>query len=102
MFDSVDEMVEENDRRHLDEDLEPEDRDQSTPEYIFFSPRNLYDSLMESSQERLYRGYELLVRHIPNLKARLVDQDVLELSNYFRDVSSRPVQREICTQFKAA
>jgi hypothetical protein len=54
MFDSVDEMVEENDRRHLDEDLEPEDRDQSTPEYIFFSPRNLYDSLMESSQECLY------------------------------------------------
>jgi len=43
---------------------------------------------MQSSQDRLYRGYELLVRHIPNLKARLVDQDVCELNAYFRDVSS--------------
>ena len=34
MFDSVDEMVEENDRRQLDEDLLPEDRDQPTPEHV--------------------------------------------------------------------
>jgi hypothetical protein len=66
---------------------------------IYSLPSNLYDSLMESRQERLCRGYELLVRHIPNLKARLVDQDVLELNNYFRDVSLRPVQRKICTHF---
>jgi hypothetical protein len=54
---------------------------------------------MESSQEHLHRGYELLVRHIPNLKARLVDQDVLVLNNYFRDVSSHPVQREARAHF---
>jgi hypothetical protein len=41
MFDSVDEMVAENDRRHLDEDLEPEDRDQPTPEYIFSTQQSV-------------------------------------------------------------
>ena len=34
MFNSIDEMVEENDHRRLDEDLPPEDRDQPTPEYV--------------------------------------------------------------------
>ena len=34
MFDSVDEMVEEDDRRRLDEDLPPENRDQPTPEHV--------------------------------------------------------------------
>jgi len=34
MFDSVDEMVAEHDRRHLDEDLQPEDRDPPTLECI--------------------------------------------------------------------
>ena len=34
MFDSVDEMVEENDRRRLEEDLPPEDKDPPTPEYV--------------------------------------------------------------------
>jgi hypothetical protein len=34
MFDSVDEMVEENDRRRLDEDLPLENRDQPTSEHV--------------------------------------------------------------------
>jgi hypothetical protein len=47
---------------------------------------------MKSSQECLHQGYKLLVQHIPNLKARLVDQDVLVLNNYFRDVSFSNLQ----------
>lgn len=43
---------------------------------------------MESSQERLYRGYEHLIWHIPSLKAKLLNQDILELNSFFRDVSS--------------
>ena len=34
MFNSVDEMVEENDCWWLDKDLLPEDRDQPTPEHV--------------------------------------------------------------------
>jgi hypothetical protein len=37
MFDSVDEMVAENDHRNLKEDLEPGDQDPATPEYVFHS-----------------------------------------------------------------
>jgi hypothetical protein len=37
MFDSVDEMVAENDHQQLDEDLKPEDKE-PTPEYTFLSP----------------------------------------------------------------
>jgi hypothetical protein len=42
---------------------------------------------MQSSQDRLYQGYRLLVQHIPNFKGRLITQDVLELNAYFRDAS---------------
>ena len=34
MFDSIDEMMEENDRRRLDEDLLPENREQHTAEHV--------------------------------------------------------------------
>ena len=43
MFDSVDEMIEENDRRQsLDEDLEPEDRGEYTQESAFLSPCSIF------------------------------------------------------------
>jgi len=42
MFDSVDEMVEENDRRHLDEGLEPEDRGEYTQESAFLSCYSMF------------------------------------------------------------
>jgi hypothetical protein len=38
-------------------------------------------------QCRTYRGYELLVHHISNLKIKLIEEEVLELNAYFRDVS---------------
>jgi hypothetical protein len=53
-------------------------------------------SLMESSQERLYRGYEHLIRQIPSLKTKLLDQDLLELNSLFRDVNSFPISNAKC------
>jgi hypothetical protein len=87
MFDSVDEMVEENDRRRLEEDLPPEDKDPPTPEHVYSLLDGWYISLTESSQERLYHGYEHLIRHIPSLKTKLLNQDILELNSFFRDVN---------------
>jgi hypothetical protein len=62
-----------------------------SPRRSTYSHCRSYDSLTQSSQDRLYQGYGLLVRHIPNLKLRLVDQDVSELSTYFRDVGSSSI-----------
>jgi hypothetical protein len=38
MFDSVDELVAEYDRRHLEGDLQVEDMDQPTPKYVLSLP----------------------------------------------------------------
>lgn len=89
MFDSVEELVEENDRRHLD-DMEPEHVEESTPVYVPPTVAHCLCWLRQNSQERSYRAYQLLVRHIPVLKQKLDTQDVLELNAYFRDVSHFP------------
>ena len=90
MFDSIDEMVEENDRRRLEDDLYLEDGTAQEYACLLFENRHLY---VICSQDRLYRGYQLLIQHIPNLKQKLLSQDVVEMNAYFRDVNSEPFQR---------
>jgi hypothetical protein len=95
MFVSVDEMVEENDRRHLDDSLEPEDAEEPTLQYaIYLYPMTHPTPQSWSSQARVHRGYELLVRLIPALKTKLVNQDIPELNSYFRDVGHPPPYNE--------
>lgn len=89
MFESVDEMVEENDRRHLDDSLEPEDVKEPTLQYAIYLYFMTYLQ-SQSSQARAYRGYGLLVRLIPALKMKLMNQDIPELNSYFRDVGHPP------------
>jgi hypothetical protein len=91
MFESVDEMVEENDRRYLDNSLELEDIEEPTLQYAIYLYFMIYLTLQSwSSQAHIYRGYELLVWLIPALKTKLVDQDIPELNTYFRDVGHPP------------
>jgi hypothetical protein len=90
MFDSVDEMVEESDRRHLDDSLEPEDVQEPTLQYAVCLCFMAYPTCLTlqswDSQARVYRGYEHLVRLLPTLKIKLVDENISELNGYFRDV----------------
>jgi hypothetical protein len=45
-----------------------------------------------------YRGYKHLIQHIPSLKAKLLNQDILELNSFFHDVSSFLIPNVKCTQ----
>ena len=51
------------------------------------SNQGFINVLVQSSQDCLYQGYELLICHIPSLKTGLINQDVLELNTYFHNVS---------------
>jgi hypothetical protein len=91
MFESVDEMVEENNRQHLDNSLELEDVEEPTLQYAIYLYFMRYLNLQSwSSQAYAYQEYELLVRLIPALKMKLMNQDIPELNNYFRDVGHPP------------
>jgi hypothetical protein len=41
---------------------------------------------MKYRENRTHRGYMQLVRYLPSAKAKLVDLDVPELNQYFREV----------------
>ena len=37
-------------------------------------------------QDRTFRGYNLLARHVPGFEKKLVDLDIAQLGVFFRDV----------------
>ena len=91
MFESVDELVEENDRRRALE-LEEEEPDTEPQEHTL-GLRFVFNQLARPThfsdrQCRTYRGYKLLVRHIHGFKAILDEEDLHELNAYFKDVST--------------
>ena len=45
-------------------------------------------SLVKCRESRTYRGYAQLIHYIPSMKTKLVDLDVPELNQCFREVSS--------------
>ena len=89
MFQSTDELVDENDRRRgleLDEEEADAPIVEPTLEYVlsltFLSlPHHRVDR-----QNRTFRGYNLLARHVPGFESKLVDLEVPQLSVFFRDV----------------
>lgn len=102
MFQSIDELVDENDRRRalaLDED---EDGDREETDYPLehvqlvvhlFHPASHYDP---NSQCRTFRGYNLLVRHVPGIEAKLLDLELPQLSIFFRDVRPLSAGQSLC------
>lgn len=43
--------------------------------------------MITSRQDRAYRGYGLLVKHVKAIEDKLLDLDFGQLASYFRDVS---------------
>lgn len=87
MFDSVDVLVDESDRRRaIVADMAVEE-DEETLELVQLIAHlnNPADDIC--SQSRTFRGYELLVQNIPTIEEKLLSMDVDELVVYFRDVS---------------
>lgn len=84
MFDSVDVLVDEGDRRRaIATDLID---DEETLESVhLFIMNNLTDII--NRQSRIFRGYELLLQNIPKVEEKLLSMEVDELVVYFRDVS---------------
>ena len=92
MFQSIDELRDENDRcctLALDED---EDGDREETDYPLehiqlvvhlFHPASHYNP---NSQCCTFWGYNLLVRYMPGIEAKLLDLELPQLSIFFRDV----------------
>lgn len=88
MFDSVDFLVDECDRRRTIA-TEMTDDDDETLESAYMSLNNWITFADRFySQSRTFRGYELLVQNIPRIEDKLLSMEVDELVVYFRDVSN--------------
>jgi hypothetical protein len=48
----------------------------------------LTNEILNFSQCRTFRRYQLLTQHIPNIEKKLVDMDIHDLNIYFWEVSS--------------
>lgn len=85
MFDSIDVLIDEGDRRRaIATDLI--DSDEETPESVhLFIIINLTNII--NSQSRIFQGYELLLQNIPKVEEKLLSMEVDELVVYLRDVS---------------
>ena len=97
MFQSIDELVDENDHRWASE-LDGEESEAQSRNYtleyleLFSAQRCMFHILHR--QNRTLRGYNLLVKHVPGFEKNLVDLDISELGVFFRDVwqhSSRKI-----------
>lgn len=85
MFDSVDILVDENDRRRANmEDMSDEEETLESAHFVI----SLVDAIADDtcSQRRTFRGYKLLVQSVSNFEEKLTSMEVDELVVYFRDV----------------
>lgn len=86
MFDFVEVLVDESDRRRaLTTDI-AEDYNENTLEFVI-SFTSIRPSNDIHSQDRTFKGFELLIRHVSNIEEKLLTMDLDELAVYFREVS---------------
>lgn len=88
MFQSIEELVDENDRRsklYFDEN-DSGDTEHSQESVPLFIPIILLKRC-DLRQERAFRGYNLLIRHVPGLEVKLINLDVPQFRVFVRDVS---------------
>lgn len=87
MFDFVEVLVDESDRRRAIATDIAEDHDDNTLESVIpIINHSRTDNI--DSQDRTFRGYELLVQNVSNIEEKLLLMDLDELGVYFREVSS--------------
>lgn len=85
MFDSVDILVDENDRRRANmEDMSDEEETLESAHFVVPLVNTIADDTC--SQRRTFRGYKLLVQSVSNFEEKLTSMEVDELVVYFRDV----------------
>lgn len=87
MFDFVEVLVDESDRRRAIATDIAEDHDDNTLESVIpIINHSRTDNI--DSQDRTFRGYELLVQNVSNIEEKLLLMDLDELGVYFREVCS--------------
>jgi hypothetical protein len=89
LFDSVESLVQESDRRLALEEGDELDDAQHTEEYAFAEPS--YHScaiMMFHSEERTFRAYKHLIQHIPIIKKKLDNLEPEGLQELYKGVST--------------
>lgn len=87
MFDFVEVLVDESDRRRAVATDIAEDHDEDTLEFVT-SFTSILPTNNIHSQNRTFKGFELLIRHVSNIEEKLLTMELDELAVYFREVSS--------------